>query len=85
MPVKSKPVKLSVPPSRIPKIFEVGRNNKMQDTDGSLRLTTICMKIITFILELFTDAKVQAYLEKNSGITLFGLIRRAVHKEISED
>ena len=84
MPIKSKPVKLSVLPSRISKILEVGRANKMQNVDGSLKLTTICMKIIVFVLDLHADAKIQAYLKENNG-TLLDLIRRAVHRYISEE
>lgn len=84
MPIKSKPVKLSVLPSRIPKILEVGRTNKMQEVDGSLRLTTTCMKIIVFVLDLHADTEIQAYLRKNNG-TLLDLIRRAVHRYISAD
>lgn len=84
MSIKSKNVKLSIIPARVPRIMEVGRENSMQNTDGSLKLTSVCMKIINFVLELHADADIRAYLRRNKGETLLGLVRRGVYRVISE-
>ena len=84
MKIKSKRVNLSIIPSRIKKIIDFGRANLLHAADGSLQLTTICTKIIYFILDLFGKREVQLYLEKHGG-TLFDLIIRAVQQYISDD
>lgn len=75
---------LSLIPSRVPKIMEVGRENRMQDVTGELRLATVCTKIIYFIVGLHSKTEVKAYLKKNGG-TLLGLIEQAVHRFVSEE
>ena len=84
MPVKSKRVNLSISPNKEKPILDAGRQNKLQSDDGSLSLTTICAKIVYFVLDLQADVAIDAYLEKNGG-TLFDLIRRAVKRYISEN
>ena len=83
MSIKSKNVKLSIIPARVSKLMQLGRENRLHNVNGSLKLTTICSKIINFILELHADTKIQAYLKQDGG-TLFGLIRRAIHRYISD-
>ena len=84
MPITSKKSLLSLMPARIPKIMEVGRENRMQNPNGSLSLATVCTKIIYYVLGIHTNPDVKAYLKKNGG-TLFDLIDRGVHKIISEE
>ena len=83
MPIKSKNVKLSIIPARVSKLMQLGRENRLHNVNGSLKLATICAKIINFILELHADTKIQAYLKQDGG-TLLGLIRRAIHRYISD-
>ncbi len=82
MPIKSKRVNLSIPPSKIQGIFDVGRNNKLQSRDGAFRLTKICTDIVFFFYELYSDTDVQTYLKKGGG-TLFDLISRLVKQHVS--
>lgn len=77
MPVKSKRVNLSVSPSQERGILNVGRQNRLHSTDGSLKLTTICMQLVNFFLDLQKNEDVERYLEKNGG-TLFDLILEGV-------
>jgi len=83
MPITSKKSQLSLMPARVPKIMEVGKENRMQNIDGSLSLATVCTKIIYFVLGIHTNPDVKAYLEKNGG-TLLDLIDRAVKQFISD-
>ena len=82
MPIKSERINLSVPPSRLKKIIEVGRENQLQSRDGSLQKTPICTAIVFFILDVHSDPEVRAYLKRNGG-TLLDLIRRALKRYVS--
>lgn len=84
MPIKSKAVKLSIIPAHVNRLMQLGRENRMHNVNGSLKLTTICAKLINFVLDLHADTQIQDYLKENNG-TLLDLIRRAVHRYISED
>ena len=84
MPIESKKSLLSLMPARVPKIMEVGRGNRMQNTNGKLCLATVCTKIIYFVLGIHANPDVKAYLQKNGG-TLLDLIERGVQKVISEE
>ena len=84
MPIESKKTYLSLMPARVPKIMDVGRENRMHNTNGSLCLATVCTKIIYFVVGKHVDPDIRAYLQKNGG-TLLDLIDRGVHKIISED
>lgn len=84
MPVKSKRVNLSIHPNTIRRIIDVGRQNRLQERDGSLKITAICTKIVYFFLDLYKDPDVLSYLEKNGG-TLFDLILRAIQKLVKPD
>ena len=84
MPIESKKTLLSLIPARVPKILDIGRDNRMHNVNGKLCLATVCTKIIYFVLGKSTDPDVKAYLQKNGG-TLLDLIDRGVHKVISED
>lgn len=81
MPVKSKRVNLSVSPSQERGILDVGRENNLHSTDGSLKVSTVSMQIINFILKLHKNEDVARYLEKNGG-TLFDLIRKGVENVV---
>ena len=84
MPVKSKCVKLSLNPAHIPKLIEIGRENHLQNLSGSLKLTTICSKILQVFLSLQNDDDVRAYLERRGG-GLLNLIQVAVRAHIRRD
>ena len=84
MPIKSKRVNLSIPPSKIQGILDVGRNNKLQSRDGALQVTKICTDTVLFVCGLYSKADVQAHLKKEGG-TLFDLISRSIKKYISEN
>ena len=83
MPTESQKSQLSLMPARVPKIMEVGKDNRMQNTNGKLCLATVCTKIVYFVVGLH-NPDVKAYLKKNGG-TLFDLIERGVQKVISEE
>ena len=76
MPIKSRRVNLSITPNRTTPILEAGRQNRMQDTEGALRLTTICTRIVYFFLSLY-DSEVKKFLREEGG-TLVDLIPRAL-------
>ena len=76
MPIKSKRVNLSIPPNRVKSILDAGKRNGWQDTDGALRLTSICAKIVFFFISLYND-DVNEHLKEEGG-TLMGLIPRAL-------
>ena len=84
MPIESKKTLLSLIPNRVPKILDIGRENRMHSDNGSLCLATVCRKLVYYLVELHTNAEVRAYLQNNKG-TLLDLIDRGVHKIISED
>lgn len=84
MPVKSKRVNLSVSPSQERGILNAGRKNRLHSTDGSLKLTSICMKIINFFLRLQNNNDVDKYLEENGG-TLFDLILEGIENIVKPD
>lgn len=81
MPVKSKRINLSVPPSKVPKIRDTGKKNRLHSRDGSLNDATICTELILFMCEMQSDQDVEKHLAKTGGI-LLDLIRRSVKKEI---
>ena len=82
MPIKSERINLSVPPSRLKKIIQVGRENLLQSRDGSLQKTNICTELVFFILDVHSDPDVEAYLKRHGG-TLLDLIRRALKRYVS--
>ena len=84
MPAKSKRINLSISPNRIRKLRDVGRQNRLHSTDGSLKDTVICAKLVNFFMELSSDADVQQYLEKNRE-TLFELIEKSVKDRVEKD
>lgn len=84
MPLKSKRVNLSINPNREKTIVKTGRENQLQNRDGSLRLTTICTEIVYFISGLQSDEEIAAYLRSEGG-TLFDLIRRSIKSYISNN
>ena len=84
MPIKAKKTLLSLIPARVPKIMDIGRDNRMHNVNGKLCLATVCTKIIYYVLGKYTDPDVRTYLQNNGG-TLLDLIDRGVHKVISED
>ena len=79
-----KRVNLSIPKNRISKILDIGRQTLLRANDKKLKLTTICTSFVFFILEIYNDPDVQAYLKKTGG-TLFDLIRRAVKAYVEKD
>ena len=82
MSIKSKKVLLSFIPSRLNWLCEFGKAHQMYSGLGTLRMGTIAMNIICFVLDLNKDADIREYLDKTGG-TLFDLIRRAVKEFIS--
>lgn len=74
-------VNLSLPPYLIDKLRDVGRQNQLHSTDGSLQNASICTGIVQFICDLQSDKDVKKYLDENSGI-LFDLIRRSLKNHI---
>ena len=83
MPIKSKRVNLSILPSKIKYILDIGRQNRLQEINGSLPLTSICTKIIYFVIDLHTNQAIQTFLRKEGG-SLFDLITRAITIYITE-
>ena len=84
MPLKSKRVNLSINPNKVKSILHTGRENRLQNRDGALRLTTICTEIVYFISGLQSEDEIAAQLREEGG-TLFDLIRRAVKSYISNN
>lgn len=76
-------VNLSFIAGRLKRLRDFGREHRMQSTNGSLQDASICMKMITFLLDLRANEKVDKHLRENGG-TLFDLILRAVEKFIED-
>lgn len=83
MSIKSKIAKLSFSPSKANRVIKFGAANHLYSERSTLVLGGICRKIVEFILRLYADADVKAYLDRHGG-TLFDLILRAVKVYISE-
>ena len=84
MPTESKKSQLSLMPARVPKIMEVGEDNRMHCDNGKLCLATVCTKIVYFVVGLHTNPDIQNHLDTYGG-TLLDLVERGVQKVISED
>ena len=83
MSIKSKKVLLSFTSFQIDKIQEFGESHEMHTDLNTLRNGTICKRIVRFVLSVYADPDVQAYL-KSSGGTFFDLVRRALKSYISD-
>ena len=83
MPNKRERVNLSFIAGRLRRLRDFGREHRIRATNGSLQNASICMQMITFLLDLRADADVDKYLRENGG-TLFDLILRAVKKFIED-
>lgn len=83
MPIKSKRVELSFIPAHVNTLLDFGRTHGMHSWQGVLKIGAICRKIIDFMLRLYKDEEVDAYLQAHGG-TLFDLILRAVKQYICE-
>ena len=70
MPITSKKTLLSLIPARVPKIMDIGRDNRMHNVNGKLCLATVCTKIIYYVLGKYTDPDVRTYLQNNGGTPL---------------
>ena len=82
MPIKSKPVRISLIPGFLKRLTEFGREHQMQTRSGELQLGRISRKILEFILKLREDPDVRRYLDRHGG-TFLDLIQRAVQRYIS--
>lgn len=83
MPPQRERVNLSFIPGRLRRLRDFGSEHRMQETNGSLQNAPICMRMITFLLDLREHEDVDKYLRENGG-TLFDLILRAVKKFIED-
>lgn len=81
MPIQRERVNLSLPPYLVKKLHDVGRQNRLHSTDGSLQNASIITDVLKFICDVQSDDDVDKHLN-NTGGTLLDLIRRSVKSHI---
>ena len=75
-------VQLSFIPSRHKKLLDLGREHRMQTSQGTLKSATIAMNLIDFLIELRHTPTIKSILDREGG-TLLDLIKRAIHQYIN--
>ena len=71
-------------PRRVTKLRDIGRDCHLHNQNGALKTTSICTKLLIFLLDLHSDEDVQLYLRSNKK-TFLELIRSAVFHEIERN
>ncbi len=72
-------VQLSFIYGRHQKLLDLGREHRIQTSQGTLKSATIAMNFIDFLIDLRHSPLVTEILDKEGG-TLLDLIQRALHQ-----
>lgn len=80
---KSKRVSLSFIAGRLKRLYAFGQEHEMYNNSGTLKLASICMKMIMFVLDLRANRDVARYLDETGG-TFLDMVRRAVKEKIEK-
>ena len=72
-------VQLSFIYGRHQKLLDLGREHRLQTSQGTLKSATIAMNFIDFLIDLRHSPLVTEILDKEGG-TLLDLIQRALHQ-----
>lgn len=71
-------VQLSFIAGRHQKLIDLGRDHRMQTTQGTLNSATISMNLIDYLIDLRHTPEIEEALKREGG-TLLDLIQRALH------
>lgn len=72
-------VQLSFIPGRHQKLLDLGREHRMQTSQGTLKSATITMSFLNYLIDLRHSPSVTEILDKEGG-TLLDLIQRSIHQ-----
>lgn len=72
-------VQLSFIPGRHQKLLDLGREHRMQTSQGTLKSATIAMSFLNYLIDLCHSPSITEILDKEGG-TLLDLIQRSIHQ-----
>ena len=72
-------VQLSFIYGRHQKLLDLGREHRIQTSQGTLKSATIAMNFIDFLIDLRHSPEIKSSLDREGG-TLLDLIKRALHQ-----